>query len=53
MFYNVLRFYLFVDYFSKMILLKDEVFRSELVCMLVVFVVYIIYDFVKFIVFVG
>lgn len=47
-FYNVSRFYLSVDYFSKMTSLKDEVPRSELVCMLAVPAAYTIHDLVKF-----
>lgn len=37
-----------VDYFSKMTSLKDEVPRSELVCMLAVPAAYTIHDLVKF-----
>lgn len=48
MFYNVSRFCLSVDYFSKMTSLKDEVPRSELVCMLAVPAAYTIHDLVKF-----
>lgn len=46
--YNVSRVYLSVDYFSKKTSLKDEVPRSELVCMLAVPAAYTIHDLVKF-----